>query len=471
MHNNNKLFLSRPSCEVINTITGYSSEQGYSKHFIFIFGAQRELDKYAPVLNLEKLGKDLNHPQAQVCVYVSGKLSIDSYFIDVASFLTSELKKIALAMQQDEQCLVQVLGIDFSGFNTLYGLASLFKSLHIEHPNITGQVIEFNDLQSSEQTCLAFMSDILSNAKQRQDNYYFKYDADKCKVQKWHRIEHGLNAVLPAQTSNITWQEDSTYVISGGLGGIGKILCASILKNTKNSHVVLLGQREMSSALLDELGQLDASGRTQYYQINLCDLAKVEDLIRDISKFDGPLKGVMHAAGCIQDSLLVNKSTQELERVLKPKVAGVVNLDLATREVPLDFFIAFSSLASVSGNAGQLDYACANGFVDSYIQYRHSLRGQQQRQGKSLSINWPIWAEGGMSVSSSALAAMKRKAGIVPISTVMALDVIDLCLQHDIEQVLPVYGDTDRFLASFERGSKAPQVSSNSTDKTQFSQD
>ncbi|WP_261627135.1 SDR family NAD(P)-dependent oxidoreductase, partial [Pseudoalteromonas holothuriae] len=469
MHNNNKLFLSKPNWEVINTVTGYSNEQNYSKHFIFIFGAQHELEKYAPILNLEKLGKNLTHPQAQVRAYVSEKSSVDSYFIDVVSFLTSELKEIALAVQQDEQCLVQVLGIEFTGLNTLFGLSSLFKSLQIEHPNIKGQVIEFNDLQSSEQACLAFMSDILSNAKHSIENYYTKYNAEQCQVQKWHGIEHAIHTPSQDQLSNITWQENSSYIISGGLGGIGKILCRSILQSTKSSQVVLLGQREMSPALLDDLGHLDATGRTQYYQIDLSNLTKVEDLIRDISKFSRPLKGVMHAAGCVQDSLLINKSIQDIERVLKPKVAGVVNLDLATSDVTLDFFIAFSSLASVSGNAGQLDYACANGFVDSYIQYRSSLCEHQHRRGKSLSINWPIWAEGGMKVSQTALKAMNLKAGIVPLPTNMALDVINFCLTHDIKQALPVYGDTTQFLASFGSNTKTSHVSSNQTDKAQFS--
>ena len=102
----------------------------------------------------------------------------------------------------------------------------------------------------------------------------------------------------------------------------------------------------------------------------------------------------------IQDNFIVKKSKEELESVLEPKVAGVINLDQATLDVDLDFFILFSSVAGSLGNVGQADYACGNAFLDAYAMHRQSLVGRGQRHGRTLSINWPMWKEGGMSIDA-----------------------------------------------------------------------
>jgi polyketide synthase PksN len=86
--------------------------------------------------------------------------------------------------------------------------------------------------------------------------------------------------------------------------------------------------------------------------------------------------------------------------VLAPKVAGLINLDNASRDMALDFFILFSSTSAVFGNPGQADYSAANAFMDVYARYRNSLRSSRQRTGITLSINWPLWKDGGMHVDA-----------------------------------------------------------------------
>ena len=91
--------------------------------------------------------------------------------------------------------------------------------------------------------------------------------------------------------------------------------------------------------------------------------------------------------------MVKNKSREEMTAVFAPKVDGTVHLDEATKNEPLDFFVAFSSLAALTGNVGQTDYSYANYFMDSVIGDRERLRAEGTRSGKSLSINWSLWAE------------------------------------------------------------------------------
>ncbi|WP_455883944.1 KR domain-containing protein, partial [Serratia proteamaculans] len=129
------------------------------------------------------------------------------------------------------------------------------------------------------------------------------------------------------------------------------------------------------------------------------------------------LDGIIHSAGVIADNFIVKKSVEEFRRVLCPKVAGTLNLDRATRDMPLDFFVLFSSSTSVLGNLGQADYAAANGFMDSFAAYRNDLARLRQRQGHTLAINWPLWQDGGMHIDAASETLMTAATGMVPMRT------------------------------------------------------
>src|SRR5262249_54383069 len=143
----------------------------------------------------------------------------------------------------------------------------------------------------------------------------------------------------------------------------------------------------------------------------------VEQIVAEYGRLDG----VLHAAGVVRDSFLLKKSAAELQDVLAPKVAGLVNLDEATTGLPLDFFIAFSSAAGVFGSVGQGDYAMANAFVDEYLAWRAQRVKEGDRHGRSLSIAWPFWAEGGMTMEGETRAWMASR-GIVALSSRRGLE-------------------------------------------------
>ena len=107
-----------------------------------------------------------------------------------------------------------------------------------------------------------------------------------------------------------------------------------------------------------------------------------------------PLRGVIHAAGVLDDGLLFDMSLEQLDRPMAPKVQGAWNLHAATRDVPLDFFVLFSSVASVLGSPGQANYAAGNALLDSLAAWR------RRRGLPALSVNWGPWADSGMAAEA-----------------------------------------------------------------------
>ena len=96
------------------------------------------------------------------------------------------------------------------------------------------------------------------------------------------------------------------------------------------------------------------------------------------------------------------------------------------------------------GNVGQADYAAANAFLDAYVGYRNELVSRGRRHGATISINWPMWQDGGMTVSSSALARMKKEWGVVPLPVAVAMDAFARVISSGRERVVLTYGEADK---------------------------
>src|SRR5690606_1044765 len=105
------------------------------------------------------------------------------------------------------------------------------------------------------------------------------------------------------------------------------------------------------------------------------------------------LKGIFHAAGILEDSLLAKQTWDSFAHVMQPKIIGAWNLHNISKDLDLDFFVMFSSQAALLGNVGQANYAAVNSFMDKLAYYRKSL------SKTALSINWGPWSEVGMAAN------------------------------------------------------------------------
>jgi myxalamid-type polyketide synthase MxaB len=191
-----------------------------------------------------------------------------------------------------------------------------------------------------------------------------------------------------------TVHSDATYLITGGLGGLGlKVAEGLVARGARN--IVLVGRQGANETARGHIQKMEETGaRVVVSQADVSQPEQISAVLADISETMPPLRGIIHAAGVLDDGLLRGQSWERFDRVIAPKVSGAWNLHSLTKDNVLDFFVLFSSTAALLGAVGQGNYAGANAFLDALAHYR-------QAQGlPALSINWGPWAEVGMVASA-----------------------------------------------------------------------
>lgn len=227
------------------------------------------------------------------------------------------------------------------------------------------------------------------------------------------------------------------YIISGGLGKVG-IIIAEYLAKKYHAKLVLVGRSNDTS---DKLHLLNGYGAESIFiKGDVGVKSDVDNVIAIAKQKFGSINGIIHCAGFIKDASILKKNLSDVKMVIDPKVLGAINLDLATKDEPLDLFVLVSSLSAIIGNAGQTDYAYANSFLDYYSEFRNSLLAQKLRRGFTKSINFPLWKDGGMQLDESIQKAFFDKFGLLAISNNNGLDAIVRSLQVFGNQMIYLKG-------------------------------
>jgi 8-amino-7-oxononanoate synthase len=237
---------------------------------------------------------------------------------------------------------------------------------------------------------------------------------------------------LPRPTPTAIVQADSNYLITGGLGALG-LQVAQWLVQQGATHLILTSRRSPSTRAAQIIHQLEQSGAE--IVIVQADVTQPQEVDRLLKSSPVPIRGIVHAAGVLDDGVLQQLSWQRFDRVLAPKVAGTWNLHQASQNLPLDFFVCFSSIASLLGSPGQGSYAAANAFMDALMHHRH------QMGLPGLSINWGPWADSGMAAALDDRNQMRLTSqGLKLIAPEQGLPVLEKLLKQRSSQigVLPV---------------------------------
>jgi thioesterase domain-containing protein/acyl carrier protein len=161
------------------------------------------------------------------------------------------------------------------------------------------------------------------------------------------------------------------------------------------------------------------------------DVAEAESLasaLAQLPKEGPPLRGIIHAAGVLADGIMTEMTLEQLGRAMAPKVQGAWNLHLATQNAPLDFFVLFSSVASVLGSPGQANYAAGNAYLDALA---HARRAQGL---PATAINWGPWAGSGMAAEGGRDASVKSR-GMGLIEPELGLELLGRLMKSDAAQV------------------------------------
>jgi len=192
---------------------------------------------------------------------------------------------------------------------------------------------------------------------------------------------------------------EATYLITGGLGALGLQIAHNLIDQGAR-HLVLSGRRGAAGKAA-EIQALEARGvQVLVAQADVAVAADVTALFAQIDEVGLPLGGIIHAAGVLDDGVLRQQSAERFASVLAPKVQGAWYLHQQSCDRALDFFVCFSSVASLLGSPGQGNYAAGNAFMDALVHYRRGLGLAGQ------SINWGPWAEAGMAANDLTLGRL-----------------------------------------------------------------
>jgi acyl transferase domain-containing protein/acyl-CoA synthetase (AMP-forming)/AMP-acid ligase II/acyl carrier protein len=276
--------------------------------------------------------------------------------------------------------------------SSLWGMG---RTIAQEHPALWGGLVDL-DPQASAEDAAHTLHVHISNPD-REDQIAFR---------QGQRYVARLfpNPSLP-QAATVRLRVDATYLITGGLGELGLVVARWMVEHGARRLILLgrtplpprvgWGQAEPGSRLACQINcirALEAQGATVH--LAAVDVANEDQLSSLLRQYDRegwpPIRGVVHMAGVVHGQILAEMTTEDLLADFLPKAAGGWALHRLFQNVDLDFFILFSSGASLLGSPFLGSYAASNAFLDSLAHHRNSLHVP------ALSINWGFWSEAGM---------------------------------------------------------------------------
>lgn len=214
--------------------------------------------------------------------------------------------------------------------------------------------------------------------------------------------------VRPPARDGAVIASDRSVLITGGLGGLG-LSVAEWLCERGAQHLVLMGRGAPSADASVRIGQLEACGVD--VEVVQADVADYDALSMALdSRAKTPIGGIIHAAGILDDATIANLVPDQLIRVSRPKVAGSWNLHRWSEGRELDFFVLFSSAATLLGSPGQANYCAANAFMDGLAAFRSS------RGLPALSVAWGTVSDVGLAAAQSNRGARLEARGLRAIS-------------------------------------------------------
>ncbi|WP_320068576.1 type I polyketide synthase [Micromonospora sp. RTGN7] len=232
-----------------------------------------------------------------------------------------------------------------------------------------------------------------------------------------------------------------TVLITGGTGGLGGHL-ARWAARSGAAHVLLASRRGPAAPGAAELEAelTDLGVRVTVAACDVTDRGQLADLLAGVPA-DVPLSAVLHTAAVLDDGIVDTATPQRLHTVAAPKCVAAVHLDELTRDLDLDAFVLFSSVAGTTGNAGQGAYGAANAFLDALAERRRA-------EGRpALSVAWGAWSGAGLPADNERAQQRLRRGGMVGMDPDLAVEALARALHR---------GETTTLIADIDWGRFAP---------------
>lgn len=258
-------------------------------------------------------------------------------------------------------------------------------------------------------------------------------------------------SVVPQARAKALLHADASYMITGGCGGFG-LEVAKWMVSEGARHLVLTGRTGAHTSRAQHIIQVLAG---QGVDVKVCatdvsDERQLSQCFADISDLP-PLRGIVHAAGVLDDAILLNLDGARLRRVMAPKARGAWLLHAHTQHLSLDFFVLFSSISSLIGAPGQASYVAANAYLDALAHHRRAMGLP------ATSINWGALADVGMAAENPQAAAHLVRSGITPLAPADAVRALALALEQDVCQLAIVDVDWQKWHQSYGPAADSPK--------------
>ncbi len=344
-----------------------------------------------------------------------------------------------------------------AGQAPLWGLGRVIAE---EHPTWWGGLIDLEpDNARSEETARQLWGQIAHPDEERQLAF-----------RSGRRYVGRLVRKGRVATRAFSWRLDGTYLITGGLGDLG-LAVARWMVDQGARRIILMGRTALpprsqwnsapagsrQARQIAAIRALEALGASVHLAaVDVADEARLRAFLDDFRAAGWPpIRGVVHAAGVLQDGLLTQLDAAAMHSVMRPKVIGGWLLHRLLDGAPLDFFVLFSSAGSLLGQPGQGNYAAANAFLDALAHYRAS-RGQP-----ALSVNWGAWSGLGFADSTGGkrLAARLAQAGIGSLAPGQALEILGRLIGQHATQVAAVPVNWARYRQFYPAGTASSLLS------------
>jgi acyl transferase domain-containing protein/NAD(P)-dependent dehydrogenase (short-subunit alcohol dehydrogenase family)/SAM-dependent methyltransferase/acyl carrier protein len=350
---------------------------------------------------------------------------------DFASEVLTTLQQVAKGLTGTGEVWLVLRDTPDGSGELLFSMADgMAKTAQIEHPQLRVRCVRLPENPSAED-----FRRLESLINQVTDEISFRVQDGRISVARLARPEEaGVRSWRPVHL-----RADAAYLIIGGYGGLG-LRTAEWMAERGARTIFLTGRRPPAAEKRSTLESLRARG-AQIIAVtgDISQPEYVKTLFKDIGANGLPLRGVIHAAGTVDDGTLLQQSPAYLEKAFAAKVRGSWLLHEATRAMDLDFFVLYGSAASTLGSAGQANHAAANGFMDGLAEMRKKLGLP------ATTIAWGAWSEIGAATQIEDTGRGLR-LGLGSFSPKKGIEMLEQAVGSDLPSVSVLPIDWPRYL-------------------------
>ncbi|KLO26333.1 type I polyketide synthase [Mycobacterium haemophilum] len=299
---------------------------------------------------------------------------------------------------------------DEPGAPATAALKGLVRVLALENPDLRATLL---DLDATHDRIAALTAELHNSASESGGDDVIAWRGERRFVERLCRAT--LPAIFDVGKDNPVVRPGAAYIVTGGLGGLGLVV-ARWLVDRGAGRVVLGGRSDPSEEQLKIVAELESRAEIVLVRGDVAAPGVAESLIEAAGKGQRDLRGIVHGAAVIEDSLVFTMTRENLERVWTPKATGALRMHQASASCELDWWLGFSSVASLLGSPGQAAYACASAWLDALVTWRKA-------SGLPAAvINWGPWSDVGVAQAlvGSVLDTITPAEGIEALDSLLA---------------------------------------------------